>query len=74
MTELQAKHAKEVVDRFKEMLGDDLPANCEEHLDELELLVESAIDAAVLDAEEAIVTKLKQLTQDIESDAEVFER
>lgn len=74
MTEVQAKHAKQVVDRFKEMLGNDLPANSEEHLDELELLIESAIDAAVLDAEEAIVVKLKQLTQDIETDAEVFDR
>lgn len=59
MTALQAKHSKQVVDRFKGMLEGALVAKFEQHFDELELLVESAIDAAVLDAEEAIVSKLK---------------
>lgn len=75
MTELQASHAKKVVDRFKEMLGEELTTSLsEQHLDELELLIESAIDAAVFDVEESIVARLNELTSDIQSDAERFDR
>lgn len=74
MTTQQRTHAEKVVNRFRSMIGD---ANSrqigDEHWDELSLLVESAIDAAVLDAEEKICDQLDDMAKKIRSDAENFD-
>ncbi len=74
MTEQQAAHARKVVDRFRAMIGDTCSQQLgDEHWDELSLLIESAIDAAVLQAEEKICDKLEQLVRDIRADTERFD-
>ena len=74
MAHQQADHAKKVVDRFVEMIGPELTAQLsDDHLAELSLLVESAIDAAVLDTEESVISQLESLTNSIRRDADFFE-
>ncbi len=74
MTRPETAHAAKVVARFKEMLGDECREQFnDEHFDELALLVESAIDAAVFEAKERIVERLEALTRDLKMDAEFFE-
>lgn len=74
MAHSQAEHAKKVVDRFAEMLGPELVQQLsDDHLAELTLLIESAIDAAVLDTEEAVITKLETVTASIRREADFFE-
>lgn len=75
MTIQQAQHAQKVVDRFAEMIGPELTEQLtKEHLDELALLVEAAIDASVLDTEENIITKLNELTSSLRRDADSFDQ
>lgn len=74
MAQQQAQHAKKVVDRFVEMIGPELTENLsDDHLAELALLIESAIDAAVLDTEEEVISKLETLTKSIRKDADFFD-
>ncbi len=73
MTRPETAHAAKVVARFKEMLGEECREHFnDEHLDELALLVESAIDAAVFETKERIVERLETLTRDLKTDAEFF--
>jgi hypothetical protein len=75
MTAQQASHAKKVVDRFRELIGEESSRICGEgHWEELGLLIESAIDAAVFDAEERICEKIESFAQSIRANAEFFER
>jgi len=74
MTTQQRTHAEKVVNRFRSMIGDVSSQQVgDEHWDELSLLVESAIDAAVLDAEEKICDQLDDMAKKIRSDAENFD-
>ena len=74
MTEQETDHAKKVVDRFREMVGENISLQMGNgHWDELTLLVESAIDASVLAAEEQICDKLESLVREIRADAERFD-
>ena len=74
MTEQQTNHAKKVVNRFRKMIGEASSKQLgEDHWNELVLLVESAIDAAVLDAEEKICSTLETVVGGIRSDAEHFD-
>lgn len=69
----RTKHAQEVSARFRELVelsGDVLP---EEHYDELALLIEAAIDTALVDQLEVMAGKLDGLAQDMRNDAEFFE-
>ena len=75
MTEQQTAHATKVVNRFRAMIGDTCSQQLdEEHWEELVLLVESAMDAVVLDAEEKICDQLEDMVKKIRSDAEHFDR
>ncbi|HID81980.1 MAG TPA: phosphatase [Chromatiales bacterium] len=75
MTEQQTAHATKVVNRFRAMIGDTCSQLLdEEHWEELVLLVESAMDAVVLDAEEKICDQLEDMVKKIRSDAEHFDR
>ncbi len=74
MTQPESKHAERVVARFREMLGEECRSHfSDEHFDELALLVESAIDAAVLEAKERVLGRLEDLVRDLKKDAEFFE-
>ncbi len=73
MTQSQKSHAQNVADRFRTILeeSDDQCLNAN-HYDELSLLIESAIDAALIEKEEMIADRLQQLAQELRSDAEHF--
>ena len=74
MTIRQAAHARQVVERFKEFLSEDEQAQLgEEHFGELSLLIESAIDAAVLDAMERAADELDALARNMRDRAERFD-
>ena len=69
----QKKHAEDMTARFREMVesaGDSLP---DEHYEELELIIESGLDAALITSMEAVAMKLENLAQDIKHKVEVEE-
>jgi hypothetical protein len=69
----RTKHAQEITDRFRELVenaGDSLPV---EHYDELSLLIEAGLDAAMVDYMELTSKKLEQMAHDIRHSAEFFE-
>lgn len=75
MAQQENLHARKVVDRFKEMLGDDCQDRLsEQHFDELTLLIESAIDAAVFDKMERTIEEVEAMAKKLRSDAEFFSR
>ena len=67
------EHAQEITDRFRELVenaGDSLPAS---HYDELSLLIEAGIDAALVDQMEELAQRLETMAQEIKNAAENFE-
>jgi hypothetical protein len=74
MTQSQKSHAQKVADRFRAIL-DESGEQClnDNHYDELSLLVEAAIDAALIEKEEMIADRLQKMAQEIRSDAEHFD-
>jgi hypothetical protein len=74
MTQSQKTHAQKVADRFRKILEEsgDQCLN-DNHFDELSLLIESAIDAALIEKEEMIADRLQKLAQELRSDAEHFD-
>jgi hypothetical protein len=66
-------HAQEITSRFRELVetaGDSLPV---EHYDELSLLIEAGLDAAMVDYMEIMANNLEKMAHDIRHSAEVFE-
>lgn len=75
MTVKQNIHAVNVVNTFKAKLpAETVEILGESHLDELSLLIESAISAAVFDEMEKAANKVDQLAHDIRHFAEFFDR
>ena len=73
MAERQEAHARTVVARFQQMLGAELTEQVgEAHFEELVLLIESAIDAAVLGAGEQVADRLERLAHEVRNQAERF--
>lgn len=69
----RSEHAKEIAQRFRELVetaGDSLP---EQHYDELTLLIEAGIDSALVDKLETIADKLGDISRSIRHDAEFFD-
>ncbi len=69
----QAKHAEEMVNRFRELVedsGDSLPVN---HYNELKLIIEAGLDTAILEAQEKIAAQLEGIAGVIRLDANRFE-
>lgn len=67
------KHAQEITDRFRELVegaGDSLDDN---HYDELSLLIEAGIDAALVDYMELTAKRLDQLAHEVRHSAEFFD-
>jgi len=68
----QSDHAKEMADRFRELVeeaGDSLPVG---HYDELKLIIEAGIDTALLEVMEKIAGQLTKMSHDIQNKAEFF--
>jgi hypothetical protein len=69
----QAKHAEQMVNRFRELVedaGDSLSVN---HYNELKLIIEAGLDTAILENMARVSERLTLLAQDIQHDADFFE-
>ncbi len=69
----RSNHAQKITDRFRELVensGDRLPAH---HYDELSLLIESGIDAALVDYMEKMASQLNKFAAEVRKGAEFFE-
>ena len=69
----QAKHAEQMVDRFRELVedaGDCLSTN---HYNELKLIIEAGLDTALLENMGRVTEKLTRLAHDIQHDARFFD-
>lgn len=74
MSQSQTDHAQQVVDSFKEKLSKSgLEHVGQKHFDELQLLIESAIDSAVYLEIERIADKLDSLSHEVRQSAERFD-
>lgn len=66
----QAKHAQDMTDRFRDLIqssGDSLPEN---HYAELKLIIESGLDAVLIESMEGVARKLETMAQDIKHNVE----
>lgn len=66
-------HAEAITRRFRELVenaGDNL---ADSHYDELALLIEAGIDAALVDKLEKIATDVEKFAHEIRHDAEFFD-
>lgn len=69
----RTKHAQEISNRFRELVeenGDKLEDN---HYDELSLLIEAGLDAALVDYMETTANKLEKMAHDVRHSAEFWE-
>lgn len=69
----RTKHAQEITNRFRELVeenGDKLEDN---HYDELSLLIEAGLDAALVDYMETTANKLEKMAHDVRHSAEFWE-
>lgn len=69
----QAKHAEDMVDRFRELVedaGDSLPVN---HYNELKLIIEAGLDTALLEMMGKVAGSLRGLAEDIQHKADFFD-
>ena len=69
----RTKHAKEISERFRELVemsGDSLD---EKHYDELSLLIEAGIDTALVEALEKTADRIENLAQKVRTNAEFFD-
>ncbi len=66
----QSEHAQAMTDRFRELVeaaGDKLPDG---HYDELRLIIESGLDAALIEQLDNVATQLEALAKQIKRSAE----
>lgn len=71
MTQHTAKHSGEVVEQFRAMIGPEAAAAIDdEHFQELAIMIESAIDTAVLMRLEPIASELAALAERVRHNAE----
>jgi predicted Co/Zn/Cd cation transporter (cation efflux family) len=74
MSKNQTQHAQDVVNAFKEKLSKSgIEHVGQKHFDELQLLIESAIDSAVFLEIESVADKVDSLAHQIRNSAEHFE-
>lgn len=66
----QKQHAQKMVHRFREMIEQSGERLSDPHYDELELIIESGLDAALIESMERVAMKLEKLAQDIKHTAE----
>ena len=64
-------HSHKLVDRFRRMIGPDICSQIgEEHFEELALMIESAIDASLVDVLERSAEKVTLVAKEIRDMAE----
>jgi hypothetical protein len=74
MTQSQTRHAERVVGQFREMLSATGRQHVgEKHFAELALLIEAAIDAALLDENAHYVSELERLVRRMQRSGEHFD-
>jgi len=74
MTQKQTTHALNVVNAFKDKLSKSgIDHVGQKHFDELQLLIESAIDSAVFLELERVVDQIDQLAHTVRNNAEHFD-
>ena len=66
----QAKHAQAMTDRFRELVQSAGDSLSDSHYDELKLIIESGLDAALIESMEVIAMKLERMAREIKHDAE----
>lgn len=74
MTIEKFSHAEKVARRFKDIVEGSGDSISDEHIEELILLIESAIDAALLDKVEKHADKVAALAKEIRNDIEHYEK
>lgn len=74
MTKMQSTRAQKVVEHFKQVLSPSgRKAVTETHFEELALMVESAIEAAVLEEVAGYANRLEALIAEMKHDAAIFD-
>ncbi len=66
----QSRHANEMAQRFREMVESTGDSLNEKHYDELRLIIESGLDAALVEAMEKIAGRLEEVAHEIKHSAE----
>ena len=69
----QTEHARQMTQRFRELVensGDEIQ---DQHYEELALIIESGLDTALLDIMGKISGRLTQMANDIQHDATFFD-
>jgi hypothetical protein len=74
MTIEQFSHAQKVANRFRDIVVESGDEISDEHISELVLLIESAIDAALLEKVERHADKVAALANEIRNDVEHYEK
>ena len=69
----QAKHAEQMVDRFRELVEDAGDSLSTEHYNELKLIIEAGLDTALLENLKRVTEKLTGLAHEIQHNAEFFD-
>ena len=74
MTKMQSTRAQKVVEHFKQVLSPSgRKAVSETHFEELALMIESSIEAAVLEEVAHYANRLEQLIVEMKHDAAIFD-
>jgi len=74
MTKSQTRHAEQVVDQFRQMLSATGRQHVgEKHFAELALLIEAAIDAALLEENANYVSELEQILRRMKRSSDHFD-
>ena len=69
MSHSQAQHAARITARFKALIGQESCTQIgDEHFAELSLIIESAIDSSVLEAERSVLGKLQNIIDETQRD------
>ena len=69
----QAKHAEQMVNRFRELVEDAGDSLSVDHYNELKLIIEAGLDTALLENLERVTERLTSLAHDIQHNAEFFD-
>ncbi len=72
MTLSQAKHAEQVVNRFRQMVAEAGDTLTDAHYQELNLLVEAALDAVIVQQLDTFANQLEQMAQAVRRDGDFF--
>jgi len=69
----RSKHARDVAERFRELVEASGDSLVNTHYDELALLIEAAIDTTLVEQLEVTAKQLETLAHDLRNNAEFFE-